>query len=85
MIFYLVAYIAWVCPGGWLSGFVPDAIRPIACQGTGQVEQFDRLEKAKDRVRELGRGSRLISCRGFRCKEVPVTWVTEPQFREVKP
>lgn len=85
MIFWLVASISWACPGGWFGGFIPAAVKPLACQGAPQVEHFERLDKAEARIRELGPGSTLIACRGLRFKTVPITWVTEPVFKEVKP
>jgi hypothetical protein len=85
VIFYIVAFVSWSCPGGWFSGLVPEKVRPFACDAQAQVEVYDRLNAAKVRVFERGPSASLMACRGLRCKKVPVVWVTEPTFAEVRP
>ena len=82
MTFYIAAALAWACPGGWLSGLIPAAARPLVCQAKPQIELLDRLPAAEARIRVLGPGSRLLACHGFRCKDVPVLWTTTPEFEE---
>jgi hypothetical protein len=79
---FLVAWVAWTCPGGWFGGLVPAQARPLVCQPTAKVEPYDRLERARKRVVELGKDSapKLIEVRGLRHTELPVTWVTEARF-----
>ena len=81
MTFWIVATISWACPGGWLSGLVPEALRPLVCKQQAQTEVFDRLSRARDRVRDAGPTSRLTACRGLRCKDASVIWTTSPEFK----
>lgn len=80
MTFYLVAFIAYTCPGGWLSGLVPAAARPFVCRQEIRVEAMDRLDRARSKVVEQGQGTTLVECRGLRCTTMPVTWTTEAHF-----
>ena len=76
MSYYLVAWIAFSCPGGLLSGLIPGAARPLVCSREARVELIPRKADAERKVRELGPGaaSRLWWCRGLKCSDVKVSW-----------
>ena len=82
MTFFLVSWVAYTCPGGWFGGLVPAQARPLVCQPSAKVESFDRLERARKRVVELGKESapKMTEVRGLRLIDLPVTWVTEARF-----
>lgn len=79
---FLVASIAWACPGGWFSGFIPQNVKPLICKTQTQVEGYDRLSRAQDRVRELGVESApsISEIKGLRIKTLPVSWITSAKF-----
>ena len=79
MTFYLVAFAAWACPGGPFSWLIP--AKPLLCEpAPAKVERFDRLDKARARVRALGPGASLTACDADRCRDLPVVWPRLPVF-----
>ena len=74
MTWYLVLSIGLSCPGGLLSGLIPQAVRPFVCAREPREEIIPREADAHKRVRELGPGVQLRACKGLRCRNVPVTW-----------
>lgn len=86
MIWYLILFVGYSCPGGILGGLIPDAARPLICRQEAKQEIYDpaRFEKAKARIRELGESSVLFSCRGLKCKEIRVVWTTSARFEGEK-
>ncbi len=74
MTWYLVLSIGLSCPGGMLSGFIPQAIRPYVCTREPRAEIIPREADAHARVRQIGPGARLMACRGLRCRDVRVEW-----------
>lgn len=84
MKFLMVLWLGWSCPGGWLSGLVPAAARPVLCRPVAEYERFDpaRRAQAHARVREQGGSARLFSCDAARCREVSVRWKTEAVIEE---
>jgi hypothetical protein len=79
----LVTWIVWACPGGPLAGFWPASAKPLLCKPTPGVEPYDpaRRSRAEARVRELGPGADLLSCRGGRCRSL-ARWSTELTFEK---
>jgi len=84
MTYYLVLIVAWTCPGGWFGGFIPAKARPLICEYRPEAIFFDRQDRARARAIKEGPGSRLLSCKGFRCID-SLTWKQIPQFSEEKP
>lgn len=84
MIWFLVTWISWACPGGPLGGLVPAAARPAVCRPEPRFEVYDpALERrARARVRELGGGAELRRCRGLRCSGNLADWKTDVEFKE---
>lgn len=83
MIYFLVTWIAWTCPGGILGGLVPAPVRPLACRAEPRFELYDpaRRGRAQARVRELGPGAEMRRCRGLRCSDNLAQWNTELTFK----
>lgn len=85
-VFFVVAFVAWQCPGGWFSGLVPDKLRPIMCEARYDFETKADLAEAKALVAEKGRGATLSRCRSQEgepdCDDIEVTWVSEPRFSD---
>jgi hypothetical protein len=79
---YLVAWVVWTCPGGWFGGFIPAQARALICQAAPKIEPFDKLERAKKKVVEVGKDAapKMVEVKGLRHSEIPVTWVTEARF-----
>lgn len=50
--FLFVGWVAFVCPGGLLSGFIPEAAKPIACAKQAQHLVLQKDEDAVKAVRE---------------------------------
>ena len=97
MIWFEVVSLKYTCAGAIkvlgisfaLASF-PPSLHPVlavigVCQPEHKIEIFAMEWEAKKRFREIGPGAQLFSCKGFRCIDVPVTWVTEPSFKEVRP
>ena len=82
MLFYIVASVAWACPGGWFSGLVPPTLHPLICQAKSKTEIFSDLSVAKKRVHSLGMQSQLIVCKALRCQDIPTEWIIEPVFAQ---
>jgi len=82
MIWYYVLWITWACPGGWFSGLVPETLRPIACKAESRMEIFDGAGRgrAEKRIREQGQTAQMWSCRGLKCRQVDVRWITSVEF-----
>lgn len=80
--FFLVTWLSWNCPGGWFSGLVPEAARPLACTPVVKKEAYDRLSMARKRISELGPSSKadLTLVQGLRLTDRPVSWVTTVKF-----
>lgn len=74
MSWFLVLWVGYSCPGGMLSGLVPVTARPYVCAREPRSEILTRRSDAERKVRDVGPGARLLSCRGLRCSEVRVTW-----------
>ena len=76
MTFYLVAWVWWTCPGGWLSGSVPPKLWPLVCEESANTATFDRLEQANEQADKLGpqRRPRIWQYKGLRRSELPVTF-----------
>lgn len=77
MTYWLILHLTYACPGGWLGGAIPAAVRPYVCSQRPAHEFAGHRAEAVRRVRELGPGARtrLYWCRGLRCWERAVRWV----------
>lgn len=83
MTWYLVAWVAWSCPGGWLGSLaVPAAARPLVCRAEPRYLVTANREHARRQVRAEGPSAALSRCRALRCTPQPVTWTTVAQFEE---
>lgn len=82
VIWFLVSWVAWNCPGGLLSGYWPAQARPLVCQAKPQRLITSNLEVARRMVREQGPVAVLERCQGLRCRELPVKWQTVADFGE---
>jgi len=82
MTWFLVLSLSWTCPGGWFSGLVPPAARPLICKPKIERTSYDRLQAARDRVRAIGPDSAAIltQVHGLRLQDQPVTWETVVKF-----
>ncbi len=79
MIAYAVVWTALACPGGWASGFIPPALKPIVCDSVRTFQLYDpaRLKEAKVQIWTLGPGSELQACRGVdKCRTIS-KWVVK--------
>lgn len=76
MTYYLVAYLAWQCPGGLLSGFIPESLKPTVCHAAPRIEAFEKIDLARKRIAQIGpqQSLQLVEVQGLRIKELPVTW-----------
>ena len=93
---YELSWVAYACAGVFkIFGFTiavasapPEAHPALAainlCRAEARVERYDpaRLEHARRRVRELGAGAGLRSCRGTKCGDNLAQWSTELSFKE---
>ena len=79
MSYWLVLYLTWACPGGWLGQkAIAEPLRPFVCAPTPSFALLDRQGAAEAMIRRLGpiAAPQLHACRGFRCKQVSVEWRT---------
>ena len=79
---FLVSWLSWSCPGGWFSGAIPQAVRPFVCKPEIKRESYDRLQRAQDRVRQLGPDATasLDQVTGLRLKSQDVIWTQVVNF-----
>jgi hypothetical protein len=75
MTWYLVLWVGFNCPGGWLGDkFLPETARAFICQRPAMhAIETDPKEMMK-RVREAGPGVRVFLYKGLRRSEMKVTW-----------
>ena len=92
---YELSWVAYACAGvvkvlgvSFAIASAPPAAHPAMaaiglCRAEARVERYDpaRLELARRRVRELGAGAVLRSCRGVRCTDNLAQWITELTFK----
>lgn len=68
----------WVCPGGWLSRFVPYPVKPFVCQASPKVEFFYDEDKALGALKDKGyNGGTLVKCNASECQALNVDWNPE--------
>lgn len=77
---FLVIYFSYTCPGGFLSGLWPAAVKPIVCKATPDYYMISSLELARKKIREKGPGARLLGCRGLRCVDHDFEWKNVVKF-----
>ena len=79
---FLVLWVDWACPGGWLAGLVPQAVRPVLCAPRPRVEAFEHRARAEGRIRDLGPSAApvLVLQQGLRLTERPIVWKTDVNF-----
>jgi hypothetical protein len=87
VIYFLLAWTAWACPGGWFAGIWPAPVRPLVCAPSARFELYDpaRAAAARRRVSELGPSAALYVCRGLRCRGPISSWSQDVHFQEVSP
>lgn len=75
MTWYLVIYIGFTCPGGWLGGLlIPKGIGLLACQKTPTHTILTDKKEVMRLVREQGPGIRVFWCKNLKCSEKKVEW-----------
>lgn len=79
MTWYLVAWISWTCPGGFLSGLWPAAVRPMLCQPKPESRVVSGPREARGLVAP---GARLYQCGGLKCRELSVVWSSVVKIEE---
>ncbi|MDD5302044.1 MAG: hypothetical protein PHS14_02960 [Elusimicrobia bacterium] len=93
---YEIRWVAYTCAGvfrvlglSFTIASAPAAAHPALaaiglCRAEARVERYDpaRLERARDRARDLGAGAQLLSCRGLRCSDNLADWKTDVKFKE---
>lgn len=76
---FLVAWIGWQCPGGFLARFIPDGAKPALCRpARTESLMFLRRDDALAKVQELGPNSipTLHWCQTGRCYTRAIAWET---------
>lgn len=80
MTYYTIAYIAFLCPGGWLSSIIetklPSALKPLVCGERVEIERLPNRVEALARFREVGGQGRIQWCKNLRCVDKKVTRIT---------
>lgn len=78
MIYFEVVFLAWLCPGGILSGLIPPAGKPYLCAGIPKRELWTHKELAFKRVLELGPEAKaaVYECENLKCRRREVAWKT---------
>jgi|CXWL01.1.fsa_nt_gi hypothetical protein len=74
---YLVAWIAWSCPGGMLARFVPEPVKPLICRpARTESLMFMQRSDAMTKVQELGPYAipTLHWCQTGRCYTRGIDW-----------
>ena len=88
MTWFLVVWVAWVCPGGsWFAPAWPAKLRPVVCSPTARYELYDpaRAAKARQRVAALGPDAALYTCRGLACRGPISSWSSVVTYQEATP
>ncbi len=72
---YVALWLATSCPGGWLSGLIPNAVKPLICAQEQAFRLYDpaRRKEAEAHVRATP-GASLHACRGSECRRLS-RWV----------
>ena len=74
MTWYLVAWVAWNCPGGWLgNAAIPAAARPLACQPAPRTA-FAANRREAVRLLLDHPGATLEWCERLRCRPRSAEW-----------
>ncbi len=79
MIYYIVAWLAFQCPGGGaFKGLVPKSMRPLVCEQKSANALYASESEAMAKLRELGPSADLSICREskglMRCEPVKISW-----------
>lgn len=84
MIIYIVAWLAFSCPGGAFRGLIPKSMRQLVCEQTPATALYSSKPKALDKIRELGPPAKAEVCTNLeqmpRCTPLEIKW--EPLIEE---
>ena len=74
--FYVAAWLTWQCPGGILSGYVPNKLKPLICDERVNAQEFSSRDVAEKTVDAVGPSARprLWRYQNLRRTELPVTF-----------
>lgn len=81
---FFVVTVAWSCPGGMLSRFIPDRAKPVLCEvAETRTTQFMRKDDALTWVNKSGPYAlpAMFWCQAGRCWSKPLSW---SQVAEIK-
>ena len=83
MIWYLVTWISFACPGGLLAPAWPAAARPYVCARVTKHEIYSRREDADRQVRSVGQAAApaMAWCRNLRCWDKTIEWKTTAEIK----
>ena len=78
MTWFLVLWISWVCPGGWLGAkTIPAEHQRFVCTAKPDWTVESNREHALKKVRQAGCQARFFECHGLRCREKEVSCETK--------
>lgn len=77
--YFLVTWLNFSCPGGFLERFWPDMLKPLACTPiSSESASFKTRQEALAKVQDLGpwRLPAMQWCKADRCWNKRITWNT---------
>lgn len=84
MIYYLVAWLAFQCPGGAFKGLIPTNMKPLMCEQVPASALYAAELDAMAELRKHGASASIQICREtkglMRCEPMVIIW--EPVLQE---
>ncbi len=84
MTFWIVTWVALVCPGGMLKGLIPSSLKPIVCDSTPTSQVYQKEILALERLADQGPRTSIQICNQtgdlIKCNQIPIQW--EPVLKQ---
>lgn len=82
--YYLIVYLAYSCPIGFMQGMIPKSVLPIVCEQTTEAELIAGRKEAYKKAEEMAlkeRAPKLYWCKGLKCREREISVTKSVEIR----
>ena len=74
LIWFVVVWTQWSCPGGILKNVWPEPLKPLICKAETRRYITSSRDHAEREVRRRGPTSSMGECYNLKCVDVPLKW-----------